>query len=750
MQKNVLQLQKKYTNVVNLKTARNLPQDRDLLIDLRTEKKLSNREVFAFEFDQKLKSRAREIAFRARVDEIQRKKATRPKQQSYYTLAYKVVSVFLIILLNVTALSQIGSTFSIFNDIEETEDNNFHAGIIDFELTLSPFSNDAWQNLVSGTSTAQDVDVLPDIVSNPFFYYASSTNFIGDPAFCEAIHVIATLDGDTMYDGPLTVLLSTTTTNIAIWNLEFSNDQKFFNSVCQFDIDFNGWQTRHDYPQYHDGFSDTERTTHTLFSDGLKINKVYFEAPKSDCRMDNLDDHFLGEDDPRLDREHRGESRDRQMRWPHPSRDCYDGRGRENSPRTSTSSTSSEQEAQDSATTSLPHHEWVEIYNENDEPADIDGWFLCDGQACDTLNAPEPIPAGGFAIVVGDLSHLNGWITPSDFVIIVVEDGQIGDGLDNENDGLSLLRPDFFAFDRVNWGIPDVTWPYYSSEFWNPGVASTTDGSMIARVPTGFDTNQVTDWTVLYIPTMNLLYPGDVVNHPWYWGYIYLVTWEATNPNGPDSDLLIDIWLIQDTNYNGYIDGGDNHILMVSKTENDGMEEITVPEGFIGDIWIKVIATGPENPMAHGFDISGAIYDPVPTHMLDDEDDQELIESAVRNQMLAQGVSEYDYMIAEEVQDELEEAYASSTASTTEEVASSTASTTEPVASTTPETLPEETSTSTEDVIEEEERHDHREPQERRDESPSNSSEQATTTEDTIIEEEDIDPSTSSGQENEE
>lgn len=692
MHKNVLKLEKKYTNVLDLHDRKRIALARGNVVDLQERQRARDRAAFEKTLSNKL---------------YQGK--PRPKKRklspNYFSFIEKTVAILLIMSQSAFTLSSIGTTFSIFNDIELSENNTHTAGIIDFTLELSPFSNDAWQNLVEGTSTAQDVDVMPNVDSTDlFFYFASSSNLIGDEAFCDAINVLATLDGDIMYDGPLSGLLTATTTVIDIWNLEFSNDQKFFNSVCQFDIDFNGWQIRHDYPQYHDGFSDTEKTTHTLFSDGLKINKVYFEVDHLMCRMD-MDDHFLTEDDPRLDRDGR-DRQDRREIWPHPDRDCYDDRGRENSARNST--TTQETNATSTATSTLPAHEWVEIYNPNDEPADIDGWFLCDGEACDELNAPDPIPPLGFAIVVGNLSHLNGWITPSDFVIIVALDGVIGDGLDNENDALFLRRPDFFTFDQINWGIPDPLWPYFVPELWNPGIASTTDGTMIARIPTGFDTNQPSDFEVLYIPSIELLYPGDIVDHKWFWGFTYLVTWEATNPNGDDSELLIDIWMIRDTNGNGQPDGEDEHLLLVEKTENDGNEEVTVPEGFLGTIWIKIIATGPENPMAHGFDFSGPIDDPIPPHMLDDDDEKsiEMMQQAVIDQINREGTSDFSHIL---IEPHVPEEQGTTTATTTETISNNeeendTATTTEETVEQ-PEIEPTEdessTASSTDEISEE-------------------------------------------------
>jgi|GEM_PF-2099425 len=774
MNKNVLTVSKKYTNVLDLHGASVSLHGKNNIVDLRLQKKQFDKKLFSETLTKRTHKRP----------QIHR---TFEKRKNFFTVTYKTIALLLIINLSSFSLAQVGSTVSILNDTETSGGNEYVAGVLDFTLNISPFSNDAWTNLTPGTTTARDVDVEPNILSNPFVYYASSTNFVGDRTFCDAINVIATLDEDVMYDGPLTELLSATTTVIDAWNLEFSNNQNFFNSVCQFDIDFNGWQTRHDYPEYHDGYSDTEKTTHTLYSDGLKINKVYFEKEGGGCLCGDLehdsygDDgefhcegdggsitiintntgstgnnasstggtggnsatggggggdkvtichatesevnpwnrivvspnaingHFLNSGTPKAGHEDdvllEGNALcPFQKEWVYDEGTFEDLYTHFEISSTTASSSSSGGGGTiitgDASSTAVvtntinqnyisiggnKDYEWVELYNPNSEPADIDGWFLCDGESCDVLNSDTPIPPLGFAVIAGDARAWRGWMVPEQFVKIIVDDGEIGNGLDNNNDALFLMRPDYFTFDQVNWGIPDNLWPYFVPELWNPGVAPTTSPSMIARIPTGYDTNQVTDWQTLLRPTVDLLYPGHHVNHPWYWGFTYLITWEATNPNGGDEALLIDLILIQDTNYNRRPDKNDNRLVLKNKIFNDGNEEITVPEGFIGYVWLKIVATGPENPMAHDFDKSGKIYDPIPTFMLDDEEEQVIIEEAVKEQIEGTGDSEYAYMLAEPIE---EESVATSSATTTTETeqATSTDTLTEE-ASTTPEVL---------------------------------------------------------------
>ena len=699
MQKNVLQLHRKLRNVVDLHDARPILGKGNRVVDLRRRPFNEGREPFESVLTRSL--------YTHRKIEVPAK-----KKVNHFSAISKTVAVLLLVSLNSFALSQVGNTFSIFNDVESSKDNTYTAGIIDFTLALSPFSNDAWSNLVPGTTTAQDIDVEPHQFSNPFFYFASSTNLTGDSAFCNSINVLATLNGDTMYNGPLSDLLTATTTLIAQWNLEFSNNQNFFNSVCQFDIDFNGWQTRHDYPKYHDGYSDTEKTTHILYSDGLKINKVYFEKEsEGSCICGDPHHEEYGDDDEyHCDGDNGSITiiNDNEATTTNNVTVTSSTGGNSGGNITTSSSTSNVVVTNTVNQNTIiiggkKDYEWVELYNPNNEPANIDGWYICDGQSCDILNADSPIPAFGFAVIAGDEKAWKNWNVPEDFVKIIIDDGKIGDGLDNENDALFLKRPDYFTFDQVNWGIPSNLWPYYVPELWNPGVASTTEGTMIARIPTGFDTNQVSDWQTLLRPEVDLLYPGNHVNHPWYWGFTYLVTWDSVNPNGPLSDLLVDIILIQDSNYNKKVDKNDERLVLKSKIFNDGNEEITVPEGFIGYIWIEIVVTGPENPMANDKDRSGKIYDPVPQFMLNDEDEKEAVAEAVMKQMEMTGESEYEFMLIEPV---IEIEVSTSTATTTDEVVEATSTSTEEIveelATSTPPVVEEETSTSTDSTFEEE------------------------------------------------
>jgi hypothetical protein len=113
-------------------------------------------------------------------------------------------------------------------------------------------------------------------------------------------------------------------------------------------------------------------------------------------------------------------------------------------------------------------------------------------------------------------------------------------------------------------------------------------------------------------PSVDLTYPDEAGSYTWYWTYSYNITWSAINNNGPDEDLDINIFYVKDVNHDSIIDVGDTTHIIAETTDNDGLFKWTVPSGFLGYIWIHLVAIGPENPMLNSGTVSGKIYDPIP------------------------------------------------------------------------------------------------------------------------------------------
>ncbi|MDP2705067.1 MAG: DUF5011 domain-containing protein [bacterium] len=482
-------------------------------------------------------------------------------------MSLKLLALSLVISLNIIGLPGIGDTMGYYLDIESSTENTFIAGSVDFSLGIS-----GWQatstavSMPPGDIVKKEVTVDP-LDSNPFQYFATTTNITGDSDFCDALLVTANLEGNQMYDGPLTGLLTATTTTLDSWDFTYTTGvNDFQNRVCDFDIDYNAWQTRHDYPTYEDGgYNDTEKVSNHLSSWGFRINKVYYDVKTPE-------------------------------------------RGEEGV------------------------NEWVEIYNQTNTAIDISGWEICDNTGCDTLPSTPAIPAQKYAVIVATSTTATTttvssglpayWYLPSEVTQINI-DNLIGNGLANDADMLVLKRPDGVIVDQMNWGTPDSGWANYNSNVWNPGAIDVAEGNVLARVPSGYDTDAPSDWVELLPPTVDLIYPDEGGSYTWYWGYSYNITWTATNNNGSDTDLDIGIFYVKDVNHDSVISVGDTTHTIIATTANDGLFNWTVPSGFLGYIWIHLVATGPENPMLNTGTVSGKIYDPIALFLTEEGTDME-------------------------------------------------------------------------------------------------------------------------------
>ena len=189
--------------------------------------------------------------------------------------------------------------------------------------------------------------------------------------------------------------------------------------------------------------------------------------------------------------------------------------------------------------------------------------------------------------------------------------------------------------DQMNWGTPTSTWPNYNLNLWDPGCGGVNEGHMLARVPTGQDTDTVSDWHDLAIPQVTVLMPsgGEI----WYVGRTYTLEWSAVNPNGSDSDLSIDIWYSRDS--------GSTWANITRGAENDGQYDWRIPL-FIDGYYvpsehgrIKIVAFGSENFMVQGWGQSNEFCPPIDYSQLTEEEKAEV------EILLAQGIISEDEII---------------------------------------------------------------------------------------------------------
>ena len=263
--------------------------------------------------------------------------------------------------------------------------------------------------------------------------------------------------------------------------------------------------------------------------------------------------------------------------------------------------------------------EWVEIYNPSQYAVDLKNWQICDNSACNVLsNTSLILNPGNFAIITEDNSTFDYWDVPND-VLKIVLGVAIGNELQNDADMVFLKSPSNNIVDQMNWGVPSLGWPNYNSSVWNPGILDAPEGHMLGRIPLNpgpgfYDTDSPADWQDYALPhvgSIRVYQDGHLValDHDLYGDMESTITWEAENQNGPDSDLSIDLLYIMDTNSNGLQDELDEVYIIAEDIENTGSYDWIV-HSYPGYIWIKVIATGPENFMISDSRVGYRIYEP--------------------------------------------------------------------------------------------------------------------------------------------
>jgi len=381
------------------------------------------------------------------------------------------------IALAVLSTSSFGGTMSFYNDTESVPDNVFTAGLVDFVLTDTPFAS-------VGSTTDWAVDVTPHELSNPFYYYASSTDFVGNDELCNALTVTATLDGQTMYSGLLSGLLTATTTVIDRWTFDFDNFENYPGQSCKFFVEYNSWQTRHGMDQ--GGYSDTERVMYTITVPSLLLGKVYFTDPECDEQ------------------------------------------------------TASSTGCNDTQT-------WVELYNRTDVDIDTAGWSLCSSGSCFTISDSQYIDttiikAGEYGIVAADPAIHTQISLPWGVTPLITDNVWFDPDLDSAGDVLQLLDRNSLVIDQLNWGVSTSTWNNYSTDFWADDSLMATTGHALARLPVGFDSNQPDDWTLLGVPTLTI---DAITPSVLQVGEEVTIDYTAVNTNGLSADLRVDLYLFE-------------------------------------------------------------------------------------------------------------------------------------------------------------------------------------------------------------
>ncbi|MCX6764455.1 MAG: TasA family protein [Candidatus Nealsonbacteria bacterium] len=456
-------------------------------------------------------------------------------------LILKISALSLIVLLNWNALSIIGETIAYYNDTEDSNANFYQAGTLDFYLS-SPTPNfiplETVANMKAGDTITREISIIQEANTNQFKYNIKTVQAGGNLDFCNLLKLEAKLNGETKYSDGLM--------NLNIDPLIVIGDDKqddwLFTVTLPSDVIFVPGEVC----QVKFVFDGSQTRNDLAFGQGFNDT----EEINSSFAAGGIKINKVYYD---VDADHGLE----------------------------------------------PGNEFIEIYNPLDNPVDISGWTIEDNSSTDVIPSSSPIPAKGFAIITGSASTWSYWQIPDDIIKIVLDDGAIGDGLDNDSDRVILKLPSGTIDDAVSYGTDTFAF--------DPACPDVNEGHMLARIPTGLDTNQASDWKDLGLPEITVIWPngGEVL----YVGRTYDLKWSATNPNGTDTDLTIDLWYSRDS--------GATWGKIATGTENDGTYAWRIPL-YIGGTYyvvshtarIKAVAWGPENFMVQDWDMSDADFCP--------------------------------------------------------------------------------------------------------------------------------------------
>ena len=179
----------------------------------------------------------------------------------------KIICLIVIFSLNLTGILSIGRTIAFFNDTEESENNTYQAGIVDFVLS-SP-SDFTPASISLGESSTRTINFLNN--NNIPKYKVKPVNFSG--GLCDYLMLSASLDGtDVGYTGYLKDFehgpVVFEPSEIWTFTLTFPEDapEEAQGQTCNFDFSFYGSQIKNDLP-FGTGFSDIEENISNIASE---------------------------------------------------------------------------------------------------------------------------------------------------------------------------------------------------------------------------------------------------------------------------------------------------------------------------------------------------------------------------------------------------------------------------------------------------------------------------------------------------
>lgn len=136
--------------------------------------------------------------------------------------------------------------------------------------------------------------------------------------------------------------------------------------------------------------------------------------------------------------------------------------------------------------------EWVELFNPTSDPIDVSGWNLFDNSTSDPLPTVSPIPAGGYAVIVGNGSTVT---VPVSAVKIELSSA-IGGGLAVSGDRMEMKDTANITVDALSWGS--------DSTFFSSPPSAPVLGESLVRLPNGSDTDTASDWSSSSSPSTGI------------------------------------------------------------------------------------------------------------------------------------------------------------------------------------------------------------------------------------------------------
>lgn len=104
--------------------------------------------------------------------------------------------------------------------------------------------------------------------------------------------------------------------------------------------------------------------------------------------------------------------------------------------------------------------EWMEIYNPTDNTIELGGWTVSDNLGCDPVPSLT-LPAEGFAVIAATEGFYTNF-PDFDGNIVFLQDGRIGNGLNNDGDRLVLEDSMGNVIDAISYGDETSQSTYHS------------------------------------------------------------------------------------------------------------------------------------------------------------------------------------------------------------------------------------------------------------------------------------------------